>query len=99
MNVSEVIKELRNGAADESPACRALIDKAAGALVSLAAELEEAKQKCAALAPLTRARWQGEADGYADGYPVYDVWYCSECEHCIDDGTDDPAFLPCYCPN
>lgn len=43
--------------------------------------------------------WQGESDGYADGYPVYDVWYCSECEHCIDDGTDDPALLPYYCPN
>lgn len=44
VNVSEVIKELRNGAADESPACRALIDKAADALLSLAAELEEEKQ-------------------------------------------------------
>lgn len=43
--------------------------------------------------------WIGEADGYADGELVYDVWYCSECNHCIDDGTDDPDLLPNYCPN
>ena len=43
--------------------------------------------------------WIGEADGYADGELVYDVWYCSECNHCIDDGTDNPDLLPNYCPN
>ena len=43
--------------------------------------------------------WIGEADGYADGELVYDVWNCSECNHCIDDGTDDPGLLPNYCPN
>ena len=43
--------------------------------------------------------WLGEGDGYADGELVYDVWYCSECNHCIDDGTDDPDLLPNYCPN
>ena len=41
--------------------------------------------------------WVGEADGYADGELVYDVWYCSECNYCIDDGTDDPELLPNYC--
>lgn len=46
-----------------------------------------------------RGEWVGEADGYADGELVYDVWYCSECNHCIDDGTDDPDLLPNYCPN
>ena len=45
------------------------------------------------------AQWQGEYDGYADGNPVYDVWSCSACGHCIDDGTDDPELLPKYCPN
>lgn len=45
------------------------------------------------------AYWRGEYDGYADGNPVYDVWYCSSCEYCIDDGTDDPELLPKYCPN
>ncbi|MBO5837247.1 MAG: hypothetical protein J6Q92_05070 [Oscillospiraceae bacterium] len=43
--------------------------------------------------------WVGEADGYADGELVYDVWYCSECNYCIDDGTDDPDLLPNYCQN
>ena len=46
-----------------------------------------------------RGEWIGEADGYADGELVYDVWYCSECNHCIDDGTDDPTMLPNFCPN
>ncbi len=45
-----------------------------------------------------KGRWIGEGDGYADGELVYDVWYCSECNHCIDDGTDDPEMLPNYCP-
>lgn len=44
-------------------------------------------------------QWEGEGDGYADGELVYDVWYCSECEHCIDNGTDDPGILPNYCPS
>lgn len=42
-------------------------------------------------------RWLGEGDGYADGEIVYDVWYCSECNNCIDNGTDDPAELPKFC--
>lgn len=46
-----------------------------------------------------KGRWVGEADGYFDGELVYDVWYCSECNHCIDDGTDDPKLLPNFCPN
>lgn len=37
--------------------------------------------------------WVGEADGYADGELVYDVWYCSDCNYCIDDGTDDPHII------
>ena len=46
-----------------------------------------------------KGEWIGEGDGYADGEIVYDVWYCSECNHCIDDGTDDPSLLPNFCPN
>lgn len=45
-----------------------------------------------------KGTWVGEADGYADGELVYDVWYCSECNHCIDDGTDNPKMLPNFCP-
>lgn len=49
--------------------------------------------------PVRHGRWIGEGDGYSDGYPVFDIWYCSECEYCIDDGTDDPSLLPEYCQN
>lgn len=50
-------------------------------------------------APIIHGIWIGESDGYADGEPVVDVWYCSECDHCIDDGTDDESLLPNYCPD
>ena len=50
-------------------------------------------------APVVHGQWDGEGDGFADGEIVLDVWYCSECGHCIDDGTDDPCVLPNYCPN
>lgn len=50
-------------------------------------------------APVVHGRWIGEADGYADGEMVYDVWNCSKCDYCIDDGTDNPELLPNYCPN
>ena len=49
-------------------------------------------------APVVHGRWDGEGDGLADGEIVLDVWYCSKCGHCIDDGTDDPCVLPNYCP-
>lgn len=51
------------------------------------------------VAPVVHGKWQGEGDGYADGELVYDVWHCSECDYCIDDGTDNPELLPKYCPN
>ena len=50
------------------------------------------------VAPVRHGHWIGEGDGYADGELVFDVWYCSECDYCIDDGTDDPERLPKYCP-
>ena len=49
--------------------------------------------------PVVHGRWIGESDCYADGELVYDVWNCSKCDYCIDDGTDNPALLPNYCPN
>ena len=57
------------------------------------------KMPAADVAPVRHGRWDGEGDGYADGEIVIDVWYCSECGYCIDDGTDDPNILPNYCPN
>ena len=50
------------------------------------------------VAPVQHGHWIGEGDGYADGELVFDVWHCSECDYCIDDGTDDPERLPKYCP-
>ena len=47
--------------------------------------------------PVRHGQWQGKGYGYADGYLVMYVWYCSECGYCIDNGTDDPSFLPIYC--
>ena len=51
------------------------------------------------VAPVVHGWWLGEGDGYADGEIVFDVWHCSECDYCIDDGTDDPSMLPDFCPN
>lgn len=51
------------------------------------------------VAPVVHGQWDGEGDGYADGEIVIDVWYCSKCAYCIDDGTDDPDRLPNFCPD
>ncbi len=57
------------------------------------------EMSAADVAPVRHGRWLGEGDGYADGEIVFDVWHCSECDYCIDDGTDDPSMLPRYCSN
>ena len=46
--------------------------------------------------PVKHGRWIGEADGYADGELVYDMWYCSACDYLIED-DEEPTFH--YCPN
>lgn len=38
--------------------------------------------------PLAHGRWDGESDGYTDGEPVIDVWYCSKCGYCLDEGIE-----------
>ena len=51
------------------------------------------------VAPVRHGRWIGtEYDGYANGFPVYDVYECSECgmEY---DSTDDGEITHNYCPN
>ena len=42
-----------------------------------------------------RGDWVGEADGYADGSLVYDMWYCSHCGYRCED--DEPPKWN-YCP-
>ena len=50
------------------------------------------------VAPVVHGRWVGlEYDGYADGYPVYDLWECSECGEEVR-GEDVPD-THLYCPN
>ena len=56
------------------------------------------KVPAADVAEVVYGQWEGEADGYADGEIVLDVWHCSQCGYCIDDGTDNPDCLPKYCP-
>lgn len=56
------------------------------------------RQPAADVAEVVQGQWEGEGDGYADGEIVLDVWYCSQCGYCIDDGTDNPDLLPKYCP-
>lgn len=41
--------------------------------------------------------YQGEYDGYADGAPVYDLWYCSECGHYFEEWDEKPTYN--YCPH
>lgn len=46
--------------------------------------------------PVRHGRWVGlEYDGYADGFPVYDLWECSECGEEVR-GEDVPDTHP-YC--
>ena len=43
-----------------------------------------------------RGQWIGEADGYADGELVYDIWYCSNCDYAVDK-DEKPEWN--FCPN
>ena len=54
--------------------------------------IEEAP--AADVVPVVHGRWVGlEYDGYADGYPVYDLWECSECGE-EERGEDVPTTHP-----
>lgn len=52
-------------------------------------DIEQPSDKC--------GHWEGTADGYADGEPVYDRWACSKCGYDAD-GADEPPDWN-YCPN
>lgn len=49
------------------------------------------------VAPVRHGRWEGTADGYADGELVYDMWACSECGFDADGAEEKPEWK--YCPN
>lgn len=80
----------RQRGATRSPAQNRLLDLL---------KVDIVRAPAADVAEVVHGMWCGEGDGYADGEIVIDVWYCSRCGHCIDDGTDDPAILPNYCPD
>lgn len=41
--------------------------------------------------------WQADYDGYSDGEPVCDMWWCSECGTYFDEWDDKPTWN--FCPN
>ncbi len=47
--------------------------------------------------PIKHGHYVGEADGYANGELVYDVWKCSECGCVFEDEYEKPTYN--YCPN
>ena len=49
------------------------------------------------VAPVRRGEWYGEADGYADGELVYDIWSCPICGKRFDEWDEKPDWN--YCPN
>ena len=44
-----------------------------------------------------RGEWYGEADGYADGGLVYDMWSCPCCGQRFDEWDEKPDWN--FCPN
>lgn len=55
------------------------------------------EEDAADVAPVVHGRWQGTADGYADGELVYDMWECSVCGFDADGADEKPCWK--YCPN
>lgn len=49
------------------------------------------------VAPVRHGKWEGTADGYADGQLVYDIWNCSECGFDADGAEEEPQWKFCPC--
>ncbi len=95
-NCGDCIDNLLRAAADALEAAEKRIVELNTKCANLQSQINEMENEIEELMP-KRGEWIGiEYDGYADGYPVYDVWECSECgeEH---NGEEDT--LPNYCPN
>lgn len=61
------------------------------------AEEFEVTGPCTDVTAVRHGRWEGTADGYADGELVYDMWACSECGFDADGAEEKPEWK--YCPN
>lgn len=55
------------------------------------------KLPAADVRPVVRGEYIGEADGYADGELVYDMWSCSVCGCRYEDWDEKPTYN--FCPN
>lgn len=55
------------------------------------------KATAADVRPVVRAEWYGEADGYADGELVYDMWSCPVCGKRFEEWEEKPDWN--FCPN
>ena len=53
-------------------------------------------QTAADVRSVIHGQWIGESDGYADGFPVYETWCCSNCDFPIDDQEKEDFD---FCPN
>lgn len=69
--------------------------KAGTDLRELLDELEDIP--AADVKPVVRGKWDGTADGYADGNLVYDIWECSCCGYDADGAEEKPTWN--FCPN
>ena len=49
------------------------------------------------VAEVRHGRWCGEADGYANGQLVYDMWSCPFCGKRFEEWDEEPTWN--YCPN
>ena len=55
------------------------------------------KAPAADVRPVVRGKWYGEADGYADGELVYDMWSCPICGKRFEEWEEKPDWN--FCPN
>jgi len=65
-----------------------------GQMFAYEKDIDETPKEDVAL--VIHGHWVGEADGYADGELVYDMWYCSHCGYRVD-GDEEPWYK--FCPN
>lgn len=60
-------------------------------------ELKEIRKEKKEKKEVKHGHYKGVYDGYADGNPVYDIWYCSECNYYFEDWDEKPTYN--FCPN
>ena len=83
--INEKCIAFHDGCCEAEPVCMyELMRKAADAIEELSKERKTGE-------------WCADYDGYSDGEPVYDMWWCSACGEYFDEWDDKPTWN--YCPN